>query len=197
MRLSIVLIVFAVVFVKENEPRKKLQYISIDECSTLQRILFVEKCEVDDIYFTSIVDLKQPVSKVLVSSFKISFFKKLTIRPLQISGKLILFQDVQGDKVLITHEINKADWCAVFKDGKMPKNFFWKLLTVAFGKILKDYMKCPITKKFILNRISPDSKVMMFAPTVRGRVEFFFDVTGPNNLKDHVNLSINARIVEY
>lgn len=113
---------------------------------------------------------------------------------IQISGKIIL---LDGDKAIQTHQIQKADWCAIFKNGKVPSNIFWKILTTGFGKFLKEYMKCPIKNRVKFDRVSADSRMMQFVPTLKGRTDLFLDMKGPNNQKDYFNLSLTGQVVDF
>lgn len=93
--------------------------------------------------------------------------------------------------------MQKTDWCAIFKNGKVPSNFIWKILMTGFGKFLKDYMRCPIKNRLLLNRVSADSKMMLLIPSLTLRFDLFFDMIGPAKQRDFLNLSFTGDIVDY
>lgn len=100
------------------------------------------------------------------------------------------------NKIAQTFQIKKLDWCGIFKNGKVPNDFLWKVMMSGFGKYLKKYTKCPITTSLEFDRMNADPKMMLLAPTLKTRLDMWIEYHGENGKRDLMNLTFVGQVVD-
>lgn len=91
----------------------------------------------------------------------------------------------------------KINWCSLMQNGKLPSARFFKIAMAGFGKYLKPFLRCPIKSQEVkFDRLIPDSKLMIFLPNSKFRLNLLLEGETADKQKDHLNFTFTATIVD-
>lgn len=149
---------------------------------------------VDDVSFTVFAELKKLMKKFFVSS-KVHIILGINYFFSKFQVTFHVTQYDSNDKILNSFG-EKINWCALMGNGKMPSNPLFKVAMVGFEKYLKHYLKCPIKNQIKFEKVIPDPKILIFLPSLKFRFNLLLEGESPDKLKDHVNFTFTATILE-